>query len=163
MAAAAEKVPWKERKDVAFWRGGHTNVQRLVLAGSKVIKASGKADIQLMSWEDDQRGDAFNNKFVSLAEHCRYRCMTYSNSASRSSAPSVNCLLYSSRPSHQHLIIWTHAHFGSPLPSSLPQYIPLILAFIFSPVYPPIDFLFPSQMEKKPVWQGNVGRFSFFD
>ena len=75
MAAAAEKLPWKKRKDVAFWRGGHTNVQRLVLAGSKVIKGSGRADIQLMSWEDDQRGDAFNTKFASLAEHCRYRCI----------------------------------------------------------------------------------------
>ena len=74
MAVAAQKVPWEERKDVAFWRGGLTNEQRLVLAGSKVIRASGKADVQLMSWEDDQRGEAFNSKFVSLAEHCRYRC-----------------------------------------------------------------------------------------
>jgi len=73
MAAAAEKVPWKQRKDVAFWRGGFTNEQRRVLANSAIIKASGKADIQLISWEDDQQGDAFNNKFVSLAEHCQYR------------------------------------------------------------------------------------------
>jgi len=73
MAAAADKVPWVERKDVAFWRGGFTNEQRRVLANGAIIKASGKADIQLISWEDDQQGDAFNSKFVSLAEHCRYR------------------------------------------------------------------------------------------
>ena len=61
MASAAEKEVWRKKKDVAFWRGGFTNEQRRVLADSKIIKASGKTDIKLISWEEDQRGDAFNN------------------------------------------------------------------------------------------------------
>jgi hypothetical protein len=73
MAVAAEKVPWQERRDSVFWRGGPTNPQRGVLAGSALLRASDKADVQLLSWEDDRHSDAFNDKFVSLAEHCNYR------------------------------------------------------------------------------------------
>lgn len=73
MAAAAAKVPWRERRDLVFWRGGMTNGQRNVLANSGLVRASGKADISLISWEDDQASEQFNSKFVSLAEHCHYR------------------------------------------------------------------------------------------
>ena len=73
MSAAAERRPWSERKDVVFWRGGDTNVQRKIVAESSLVKDSGKADFLLLTWDKGSEDPEFKRSFVSLSDHCDFK------------------------------------------------------------------------------------------
>ena len=70
LSAAAERLPWEQREDLIFWRGGETNAERKILAQSGIVQDSGIADVHLMTWRDP---DAFQRNFTSLADHCSYK------------------------------------------------------------------------------------------
>ena len=70
LSAAAERLPWEQRKDLVFWRGADTNTERKILAQSGIVQDSGIADVHLMWWND---WEAFQRGFTSLADHCSYK------------------------------------------------------------------------------------------
>ena len=76
MLLAAQYSPFKDRKPRLFWRGGGTNMQRVIMDTSDLVKESNVTDVHLMHWGDGE--EVFKREFISLPEHCSHRQVTIS-------------------------------------------------------------------------------------
>ena len=54
MLLAAQYSPFKDRKPRLFWRGGGTNMQRVIMDTSDLVKESNVTDVHLMHWGDGE-------------------------------------------------------------------------------------------------------------